>query len=138
MIRIPDSRHAFYCLGEYQESAKAFQRGLDLDPNNINLKSARDQANARIPSASTPKPVPPTPAGGDGGQPDLFKGLGPLGGGSLGNIISSLMQNPEVMTMVRRLSVQNGGSGSPIGDPSINNIVRSSCILQIPHTDHLR
>jgi len=129
MIRIPDSRHAFYCLGEYQESANAFQRGLDLDPNNTNLKSGRDHANAHIPSVSTPNPIPHTPAGGDGGLPDLFKGLGPLGGDSGGDIISNIMQNDEAMTMIRQLFAQNGDLGSLIGDPAINNIVRSVCIF---------
>ena len=132
MIRILESRHAFYCLGEYQESASAFQRGLDLDPNNATLKSGRDHANARIPSAPTPKPVPPTPAGGDGGLPDLLKGLGPLGEGSVGNLISGLMQDPEVMSTVQRLFTQTGSLGGPIGNPSNNNTVRSSCIFQIP------
>lgn len=116
MIRIPDSRHAFYCLGEYRESANAFQRGLDLDPNNTNLKFGRDHANARIPSVSTPKPIPPTAADGDGGLPDLFKGLGSLGGDSGGNIITSIIQNPDVMTMVQQLLAQNGGLGGLLGD----------------------
>lgn len=125
MIRIPDSRHAFYCLGEFRESANAFQRGLDLDPNNTNLKFCRDHANARVQSVSTPKPIPPTAAGGDGGLPDLFKDLGSLGGDSGGDIITNIIQNPDVMSNIQQFFARNGDLGSIIGDPAINNIVRS-------------
>ena len=55
-------------------------------------------------------------------------GLGPLGGGNGGSIFASLMQSPQVMTIVQQLFAQNGGLGSPIGDPPVNSIVRS-CIL---------
>jgi tetratricopeptide (TPR) repeat protein len=76
VVLIPDYRHALYCLGDYEESANAFQRGLDLDPGNANLKSGRDNAKARIPSASSSESTEATPAGGDGGRQISVKSCG--------------------------------------------------------------
>jgi small glutamine-rich tetratricopeptide repeat-containing protein alpha len=114
VIRIPDSRHAFYCLGDYQESVNAFQRGLDLDPSNANLKSGRDHARAHIPSPSAPKPIQPTPEGGAGGLIKLFNTSGtPEGGGRGGPDITQLLRTmPEVMQIVEQLLGQNGGLGT--------------------------
>jgi len=116
--------HALYCLGDYEESANAFQRGLDLDPGNANLKSGRDNAKARIPSASSSESTEATPAGGDGGTPDFseilrsLRGDGSGGGPDLG----SMMQNPMFMNMAQQL-MQGGGLENLMRNPAISNMM---------------
>jgi small glutamine-rich tetratricopeptide repeat-containing protein alpha len=144
VILIPNYRHAFYCLGDYQGSANAFQRGLDLEPSNANLKAGLDNAKARIPSASTPGSTRSTPAGGAGGAPDfseVLRSLGGGGGGSGGNIdLASMMQNPMFMNMAQQL-MQNGGLDGLMSNPAINNMVRRLVYLEpfeLLTFDHLR
>ena len=135
---MPNHRHAFYCLGDYQGAANAFQRGLDLDPNNASLKSGRDNAKSRIPSTSASESTRSTPAGAGGdGEPgpnfnDVLRSLGGGGGGSGGAgggggfDIASMMQNPMFMNMAQQL-MQNGGLENLMGNPAINNMVRCAC-----------
>jgi len=136
-ILIPHARHAFYCLGDYQGAADAFQRGLDLDPSNASLKSGRDNAKARIPSTSASGTARSTPAaGGDGGGPDFNDVLRSLGGGGGGGggggfDMASMMQNPMFMNMAQQL-MQNGGLENLMGNPAINNMVRCPRVPVVP------
>ena len=134
----PHHSHAFYCLGDYEGSANAFQRGLDLDPSNASLKSGRDNAKSRIPSASTSESTRSTLAGGDGGGANFDEVLRSLGGGGGGGgsgsgagpggfDIASMMQNPMFMGMAQQL-MQNGGLEGLMGNPAISNMVRCHCI----------
>jgi small glutamine-rich tetratricopeptide repeat-containing protein alpha len=133
VILIPNYRHAFYCLGDYQGATDAFQRGLDLDPSNASLKSGRDNAKTRIPSTSTSESTQSTPAGGDGGGPnfnDVLRSLGGGGGeggaGGGGFDLASMMQNPMFMNMAQQL-MQNGGLENLMGNPAVNNMVKCPC-----------
>ncbi|KAG8852335.1 hypothetical protein FRB91_006589 [Serendipita sp. 411] len=127
--------HAHYCLKSYKEAASAFGKGLELEPNNANLKSGRDNALARVASnPSTPEPDPSglssrgaggSGGGGGGGFADVLSSLGgggAAGGGPGGFDLASLMQNPALMSMAQQM-MANGGLENMMRNPAINNMM---------------
>jgi small glutamine-rich tetratricopeptide repeat-containing protein alpha len=72
--------HAEFCLGNYQEAITAYEKGLEKEPTNANLKQslAAAQAKWNETSPSTSRAAPAT-----GGMPDL----------------GSMMNDPNFMNM---------------------------------------
>jgi hypothetical protein len=86
-------------LGKYDESAQAYQKALEADPNNANLRASLSTAQDKLTAISTssqggernasPFGMPPgMPPGMPAGMPDL-------GGMDLGG----MMNNPAFMDM---------------------------------------
>ena len=126
VILIPDYRHALYCLGDYQESATAFQRGLDLEPNNTNLRSGLETAQARIPSVSTPESTGSIPVNTERDALDINTRLESLERGGSGEVDLS-----TIMSMGLHL-LQNGGLGNLMQNPALNGMVGCTCVSYIP------
>lgn len=129
----PHTRHAHYSLGQYSEAASAFQRGLDVDPSNANLKQSLTNAQARVPGASPPTSTSPPPPGSEARTPDLsalagmFGGAGGGGGSGAGGgmpDLASLMQNPALMGMAQQM-MANGGMERMMQNPAVANMVSS-------------
>lgn len=109
--------HAYYSLGEYQDSISAYKKGLEVDPTNKNMLEAIKQARIKLKELGEKEEgveedeeeVPAIRGGagagrGAGGMPDLsaLAGLmGGAGGGGAGGMpdLASLMQNPALMQM---------------------------------------
>ncbi len=108
--------HAYYSLGEYQDSISAYKKGLEADPSNKNMLEAIKQARIKLKESGEKEEgvededevdVPATRSGGAGrgagGMPDLSALAGLMGGagGGAGGMpdLASLMQNPALMQM---------------------------------------
>jgi small glutamine-rich tetratricopeptide repeat-containing protein alpha len=100
-------RHAKFSLGEYQDAIEAYESGLELDPNNANMKTSLDTARSRFAEVKPSTAVdrePPRSASSDatGGMPDLSalaSMMGGAGGGGGMPDLSSMMRNPQLMAM---------------------------------------
>ncbi|KAL5535122.1 SGT2 [Sanghuangporus sanghuang] len=120
--------HAHYSLGDYPAASSAFQRGLEVDPNNPGLKSGLQNAEARTeqPTSRTPNPPTGTESGagaGGGGLADLLGGLGGggAGGGGMPDL-ASMMQNPMLMQMAQQMAA-NGGLERMMSNPAMQNMM---------------
>ena len=104
-------------MGDFENAAAAFQKGLDIDPTNQSLKVGLQNSQARIPSTSQTTPSLSSPrsdstSGGQGGFPDL----------------ASLMNNPAMMQMAQQM-MANGGLEGLMGNPAVQNMVSIiSCV----------
>lgn len=121
--------HAHYCLEDYESAASAFQKGLDLEPNNASLKNGKENALSRI----TSKPASSTSAGtssrggpsaGGAGGPGFDEVLRSLNetGGPGGMDFASMMQNPAIMNMAQQM-MANGGLENLMRNPALNTMV---------------
>lgn len=122
------NRHAFYCKEDYNSAVTAFQDGLDVDPNNVNLKTGLENAKTRAGSASATRTASP-PFGS--GMPDLSSLAGMFGGGGGSGRgampdLATLMNNPALMSMAQNM-MANGGLERLMQNPAIRNMVR--CFL---------
>lgn len=136
-------RHAYYSKEDYENAIKAFEDGLQIDPNNSNLKTNLENAKARLPAVarstspaarelhpfplfSLGKSLKTTPiiAGGAGGMPDLSSLAGMFGGGGGGGMpdLASMMQNPQIMQMAQQM-MANGGMERLMSNPALRNMV---------------
>ena len=111
------------------------------------MKSGRDNAKARIPSASTAESTGPAPAEGSGGAAGFDEVLRSLGGGAGGGggtgglDIASMLQNPMLQNMAQQL-MQNGGLENLMRNPALSNMVRCHGVprntFELLTFDHLR
>ena len=128
-------RHAHYCSNDFKAAADAFQRGLDLDPSNQNLKTGLARAKARIPKetaepdADAVDASSPPGAAGFGGMADMLRNMGMggagAGAGGAGGMpdLSGMLNNPMMMQMAQQM-MANGGLERLMGNPAIQNMVR--------------
>ena len=128
----PDDSHANFSLGDFAAAIEAYEKGLELDPSNVNMASALTQAKRKhedsMPPASTRNTQEPPAGTGAGGMPDLasLAGLmGGLGGGAGGGggmpDIASLMRNPQMMEMAQRM-MANGGLERMMQNPAMRQM----------------
>ena len=132
--------HAHYSLGDYEEAAASFQRGLDIEPGNASLTSALANAKARAKepeppteTQSTPSTQPGAGPGGMnlGGMADMLRGM--TGGGPGGEAgeaagaggLGGLLNNPMMMQMAQQM-MANGGLERLMQNPSVANMVGHS------------
>jgi small glutamine-rich tetratricopeptide repeat-containing protein alpha len=115
-------RHAHYSLGDYEPAASAFQKGLDIEPTNANLRNGRENALARISDTA----ADPEPAAAPGGNfDDVLRSLGGGAGGGtgLGGLdLAGMMQNPAIMNMAQQM-MGNGGLENLMRNPAVNQMV---------------
>ncbi|KAJ1985368.1 Small glutamine-rich tetratricopeptide repeat-containing protein 2 [Dimargaris verticillata] len=112
--------HGYFGLEQYDLAVKAYDKGLELDPNNLNMKSAREVAQQRLdesssiasnaPSASPSTRGGDTPGGGMGGM-DLNALLSNPG---LMGMASQMMSNPAIRQMAQSM-MGGGGDGAGSG-----------------------
>ncbi|KAI7870304.1 hypothetical protein BDF14DRAFT_1720976 [Spinellus fusiger] len=94
--------HALFCQGKFSEAVEAYEKGLELDPENPTLKTSLQTAMAKASSSAVDKPQTrdiPSPAGG---MPDL----------------SSMLNNPNLMNMAQQM-MQSGALGDMMNNPEI-------------------
>ncbi|KAL0572569.1 Small glutamine-rich tetratricopeptide repeat-containing protein 2 [Marasmius crinis-equi] len=135
--------HAQYCLSDYKAAADAFERGLKLDPNNAGLKSALQNAKARITDDDDDGPPPLIPddgstpvapsnrsargGAGAGGTPnmagmaDMLRGMGGGGAGGMPDM-ASLLNNPQMMQMAQQM-MANGGLANIMQNPAVADMM---------------
>lgn len=122
-------RHAQYCLSDFAAAADAFERGLQLEPGNANLKSGLENAKARIKSESSSREAASRsaesvdPGAGMDGMADMLRNMG-MGGGAGGGMpdLASMMNNPQLMAMAQQLA-SNGGLANLMQNPAVANMV---------------
>lgn len=104
--------HALFSSGCYEEAVEAYEKGVEVDPNNALMKSGLE--TARQHAKDTKKPSSPTPASrdvSDGGAADAGMGGGfPGMGGGAGGMpdLSAMMNNPMIAQMAQSM-MANGG-----------------------------
>ncbi|KAJ3574617.1 hypothetical protein NP233_g1651 [Leucocoprinus birnbaumii] len=139
-----------YSLGDFKAAADAFERGLQIDPNNVGLKSSLASAKSKLGTESEVSPrSTPAPdasagagaAGGMGGLADMFRGMGGMGGGAGGGAggmpdLASLMNNPAIMSMAQQMA-QNGGLERLMQNPAVANMMNRAQSGQMPSMDEL-
>lgn len=102
--------HAHFSLGNYSDAVRAYENGLELDPDNANMKTALSTAKSKLselssrPTAADREPPQNGINGSSGGMPDLASLAGALGGGGgsgSGGMpdLASMMNNPQMMSM---------------------------------------
>ncbi|KAI9594919.1 hypothetical protein BDF19DRAFT_442823 [Syncephalis fuscata] len=112
---------AYFNISKYAEAVEAFEKGLNLDPNNQIMKDSLETSKRKLSENSSTTSTRSTNGAGTGtgtgagagGMPDLASLLGGAGGGAGGmpdmstllnnpammNMASQMMQNPEMMRM---------------------------------------
>jgi small glutamine-rich tetratricopeptide repeat-containing protein alpha len=111
-------------LGAYEPAAAAFQKGLDIEPTNANLRNGRENSLARI--ADTPADPEPSTAPPGGNFDEVLRSLGGGAGGGAGPggfDLASMMQNPAIMNMAQQM-MGNGGLENLMRNPAVNQMVR--------------
>ncbi|KAI8646437.1 hypothetical protein BD408DRAFT_410225 [Parasitella parasitica] len=105
--------HAYFCLNKYQDAVKAYENGLELDPNNATLQNSLATAKSKLGSGSVERAVPESNNGGmpnfggAGGMPDL----------------SSLLGNPGLMRMAEQM-MQSGALNNLMSNPNITRMAQ--------------
>lgn len=116
-------------MGDYQDAAASFKRGLAIEPTNASLTSALANAEARIsedvdedtPALTTPGAAGGAPGGGPAGMDfgamaEMMRGMGgggdaaggPGGMGGLPAGLGGMLNNPMMMQMAQQM-MGNGG-----------------------------
>lgn len=104
--------HAYFCLNKYNDAVDAYERGLELDPENATLKSSLATAKAKANAGSVERSAEPSSAGG---MPDLSA----LGGGAGGMPdLGALLNNPALMGMAQQM-MQSGALDNLMSNPNI-------------------
>jgi tetratricopeptide (TPR) repeat protein len=99
------SSHAHFSLGKYEDAVNAYEKGLELDPNNATLKSSVETARGKINNSSVERSASPPSSGfpgGAGGMPDL----------------AGLLNNPAMMSMAQQM-MQSGAFNDIMQNPEM-------------------
>ncbi|CAO3611230.1 unnamed protein product [Cunninghamella blakesleeana] len=98
--------HAYFCLDKFEEAVTAYEKGLELDPNNATLKSSLATAKSKIEGQSLDRSANNNtrgmPGAGAGGLPD----------------IGSLLNNPALMNMAQQM-MQSGALDQFMNNPNM-------------------
>lgn len=96
--------HALFCQQKYQEAVDAYEKGLQLDPENATIKQSLATAKAKIGSVDRSAGAAGSDAGaaGAGGMPDL----------------GSLLNNPALMNMAQQM-MQSGALDQLMNNPNV-------------------
>ncbi|KAH9081846.1 putative stress-induced protein STI1 [Lactarius deliciosus] len=111
----------------------AYRRGLDLEPNNVAMKTGLQNCEARIasdgdagpPRAAPSSNSPPSAGAGPsaGGLADALRNMGGAGAGAGGMPdIASMMSNPAMMEMAQQM-MANGGLERLMSNPAVANMM---------------
>jgi hypothetical protein len=118
-------------LGDFKAAAAAFQKGLELEPTNANLKSGLQNAQARVKPEDdtnlTDEDAAAGPSPGLGGMADMLRNMGGGAGGAGGGMpdpanLMGMMNNPAMMQMAQQM-MQNGGLEALMSNPAVANMV---------------
>lgn len=104
-------RHAYFCLNKFDDAVEAYEKGLELDPNNATLKSSLATAKSKINSSSVERSAAPESSGAAGGMPNLG------GAGGMPDL-GSLLNNPALMNMAQQM-MQSGALDNLMSNPNI-------------------
>lgn len=110
-VLIRDSfSHAYFCLNKYSEAVEAYEKGLELDPNNATLKSSLATAKSKVSSGSVERSAE-SPSSAAGGLPNFGAGGGMPD-------LGSLLNNPALMNMAQQM-MQSGALDGLMNNPNI-------------------
>lgn len=108
-------------MDKYQDAVDAYEKGLELDPNNATLKSSLATAKSKLNAGSVERSVPAeSSAGGAGGMPN-FGGAGGMpnfgGAGGMPDL-GALLNNPALMNMAQQM-MQSGALDNLMSNPNV-------------------
>lgn len=103
-----DPSHALFCQAKYQEAVEAYEKGLELDPENATIKSSLATARSKLGSvdrSASGGSSQGAGAGGAGGMPDL----------------SALLNNPALMNMAQQM-MSSGAFDQLMNNPNLQRM----------------
>lgn len=101
-----NSSHALFCQGKYQEAVEAYEKGLELDPENATIKSSLATARSKLGSVDRSAGGASQGAGaGAGGMPDL----------------NALLNNPALMNMAQQM-MSSGAFDQLMNNPNLQRM----------------
>lgn len=106
--------HAQYSLSDFRAAASAFERGLQIEPDNLNLQSGLENALKRS------GPSDDNALSQNSTQNSSVSDRGP-GGAGLPDL-ASFMNNPQMMAMAQQL-MSNGGLANLMQNPAVANMM---------------
>ncbi|KAJ1800830.1 Small glutamine-rich tetratricopeptide repeat-containing protein 2 [Coemansia sp. RSA 2399] len=107
--------HAYFGMGEFAEAAAAYEKGLELDPENKVMKAALETTKAKLESedGSSGSPV-------ESGSGARSSSTGAGGGFDM----ASLMNNPALMSMAQNM-MANGGLDQLMNNPAVSQLAEN-------------
>lgn len=116
--------HAYFSVGKYKEAVTAYEKGLELEPDNQTMKSSLATARTKARDNEVAPSARGGPGAGGAGLPPGFPDLGGLGGGAGGvPDFASLMSNPAVMNMAQQM-MQSGALDSLLSNPAMQQMAQ--------------
>ncbi|KAJ1833032.1 Small glutamine-rich tetratricopeptide repeat-containing protein 2 [Coemansia sp. RSA 2711] len=105
---------AHFGLGQYQEAADAYEKGLELDPTNKVMLASLESARSKLAAASPAERAAASPTDTQSAS----------GSGAGGFDLGSLMNNPALMGMAQNM-MANGGLERLMNNPELMNMARN-------------
>lgn len=106
-------------MNKFDDAVQAYEKGLELDPENATLKSSLQTAKIKADSKSVERSMPSSGAGGAGGMPDFSALSSALGGGAGGAPdFGAMLNNPALMGMAQQM-MQSGALDNLMNNPNI-------------------
>eukprot|EP01084_Bolivina_argentea_P144752 253897_1 len=87
--------HVYFSQQDFTVSVKAYEKSIDLEPNNKTHRDGLDMARNKLQHAAAPSGA----GAGGGGVEDMLKGMGGMPPGGL----SGVMNNPQFMSMAQNM-----------------------------------
>ncbi|KAI5475339.1 hypothetical protein MNV49_001608 [Pseudohyphozyma bogoriensis] len=127
--------HALFSSGEYADAVEAYEKGLELDPNNATMKSSLATAKSRVPAASNEDDASPSEdadadsvatnsrgaGAGAGAGAGGFPGFPGMGAGGMPDM-AAMMNNPAIMNMAQQM-MANGGLEQLMNNPMLQRMM---------------
>lgn len=117
--------HAYFSVGKYKEAVAAYEKGLELEPDNQTMKSSLATARTKARDNEVAPSARGGPGAGGAGLPPGFPDLSGLGGGGAGGApdFATLMSNPAVMNMAQQM-MQSGALDSLLSNPAMQQMAQ--------------
>ncbi|ORZ08037.1 hypothetical protein BCR41DRAFT_149922 [Lobosporangium transversale] len=115
--------HAYFSVGKYKEAVTAYEKGLELEPNNPTMKSSLNTARTKARDNEVAPSARGSPGAGAGGLPAGFPDLSALGGGAGMPDLATLMRNPAMMNMAQQM-MQSGALDSLMTNPAMQQMAQ--------------
>jgi small glutamine-rich tetratricopeptide repeat-containing protein alpha len=125
---------ALYALGRYQEAVDAYQKGLELDPNNEIMKQSLEKAKSQLSTdiSAQERSAGPTAGGNGAGAAAGMDFASLLNNPALMQMAGQAMQNPQMASMLQGLMGGGGqGGAGGLSDLLSNPQLQNMCVLHL-------
>ncbi|KAL8280012.1 hypothetical protein RQP46_007593 [Phenoliferia psychrophenolica] len=121
--------HAQYSSGHYRDAVEAYEKGLEMDPNNATMKASLATAKSRVPAddddeqdGDDDETSGVSARGAPAGGMPAFPGMPGMGGAGGMPDLAGLMSNPAIMQMAQQM-MGNGGMEQLMNNPMLRQMM---------------